>query len=610
MVSYIINMNYMKMNRFYFALLIIVLFVCTGAGASDNAAPESGAMNPVYKASNAVLSYFEPIKGTVTDVEDQLANVRFKEKKNIRIGMRLSAYREGETFYHPVTKEPIGKTESVVGRAEIEREIEPDGLYRCRIINGDIKTGDTLRIASSKTKLAFFQDRKADWGVSEAFYRALKDSGRFEIVESYTPSYRAEDLSGLAKKLEAEAVLMFSTPVKDEKKILSVKLLWASDAKLFGVIEEGIGHDAMSAFTAGEEFVMDSISDSGPLGSYSLPGGRLFAMGDVDGDGEGELIISDGHDIRIFDYKDGLKELWAIKGDPEDLHISIDTLDFNANGKAEIFVTSVRNWKSMSPVEDDDNRKSFRPAKGAIMSYVIEYDPSGGYRNIQENMPYFLRAMGKSLLMQKYTAKRIYSGPVFEAKWENGDYMPQTPLDLPDEVNIYGFTYVDWQNNGQRNVMTFNDHGLLTLYDNGGNVIWKGGKKYGIFELKFKSRTYSIANTIVEWVVRGRILSVHTERGQEVVVVKHVPYIENMPGFGGLGIKEVEVYSLWWDGAAMEEKVILEDVPGAISDYRVDGNELFLIARGDLFTFFNNATTGEFKRGSILYYYNFSRSDK
>jgi hypothetical protein len=58
----------------------------------------------------------------------------------------------------------------------------------------------------------------------------------------------------------------------------------------------------------------------------------------------------------------------------------------------------------------------------------------------------------------------------------------------------------------------------------------------------------------------------------------------------------------------MDEKLILSEVPGTITDYRVEGNRLFLVARGGLFSFFKKITSGEFSKGSTLYYYNFERN--
>jgi hypothetical protein len=73
----------------------------------------------------------------------------------------------------------------------------------------------------------------------------------------------------------------------------------------------------------------------------------------------------------------------------------------------------------------------------------------------------------------------------------------------------------------------------------------------------------------------------------------------------GLGVRGADVYSLWWDNGAMNENLIKSEVSGTVTDYWVEGKELFLIARGNLLSLIENATSGEFSKGSILYYYSF-----
>ncbi|MEF9426562.1 MAG: hypothetical protein L0956_05080, partial [Candidatus Mariimomonas ferrooxydans] len=186
----------------------------TGAGSS---ADLTGGDNAIHKARDSVLSYFYPQSGVITGVENGTVNVKFSTEEKLRKGMRFSVFREGKPFYHPVTKEPMGKTEELIGRIEIS-EVQPgidhenDGSCLCRIVRGSLEIGDTVRITSSRIKLAFFQDKKADWSLSEVFYEALKESGRFDILESYTKNYEPDELSEAARGLGAEAVLMFSTP--------------------------------------------------------------------------------------------------------------------------------------------------------------------------------------------------------------------------------------------------------------------------------------------------------------------------------------------------------------------------------------------------------------
>jgi hypothetical protein len=597
--------------KLYLSYLVIALMFTGGCALEDvtkngdsgdlvapggkNAPPEIA--NEIYRARDSILVYFSPLSGTVEDIGDGVAKIRLEKDVQIKRGMRFSVYRESSEFYHPVTNELIGGSDEFVGRVEVEHEDAGDGLYLCTIIKGDIRVGDKVRITSSKIKLSFFQDRKADWAISDAFYRSLNDSGRFEILESYTPNYEPNALSELARDLDAEAVLMFSTPVKDEKRFLNIKLYWAEDVEMFGEIEEVAGHNLAKMLASEEEFIPTSLTSMEPWENHVLSEGQLIAMGDVDGNGIKELAISNGRDIKIYSLKEELQEIWFIEGSPEDSHLSLDILDLNNNGMAEIFVTSIVNSgktnKTDGKIYSDDNR---------ISSYVIEYDGSEGYRKIRYKMPYFMRVIGKTLLMQRSASHRIFSGPVYEGEWDEGHYQPEEPLKLPAGVNIYGFTFVDWKDDGQSYLMTFDDNGYLYLYDDNGNIMWKSSKSYGQFPFSFVKRTYSMVNTKVKVSIRGRLISVKTERGQEIIVVKKNPVLQGVPG---LGVWGADVYSLWWDNGVMTEKLIKSEVSGTVTDYWVEGKELFLIAGGNLISLIENATSGEFSKGSILYYYSF-----
>lgn len=579
----------------YLFILILILATSTVFAAD--------ARDPVHKARDSVMDYFRPLHGVISGVEEGRVMVKLDNGTDVKKGMRFSVFREGALFYHPVTNEVIGKSEDFIGRVELKEILPHEGLHEFSIIEGDVKEGDIVRITSSKIKLAFFQERKSDWDLSERFYKSIKESGRFIILEKYTPVYEPEHLSGIAKELGAEALLMFSTPLKNEEKFLDVKLLWSKDAKMFGEIKEVVGRDTLRASGPDDTFISAAAADTEPWGSYKVEDGRLMAMGDVDGNGDQELVLSDGNNIKIYSLNNELREMWHIKGLNREKHLSLDIFDVNNNGRAEIFVTSLIDGEVVSAGTDDDTINKSRRNQAVMSSYVIEYNDAEGYRKIADNMTFFLRVTGKTLLMQKYTA-RGFGGDVYEAGWQGGEYVPGTPLQLPGGVNIYGFTFIDWQNQGRRNVVTYDDRGFLLLYDEQGNLIWKSSKAYGKFELTFNRKTYSPANADLKWSVRGKLIPVNTERGREVVIVSKLPFVSKVPG---LGSKGAEVYSLWWDGASMDERLMLSKISGTVTDYWIEGSNLFLIASGDLLSFVKNAVSGEFGKGSILYYYNFGK---
>jgi len=582
-------------------LLLILMSCAVWASERDDTGDDS--KNAVDTIKEGVLDYFQPLSGLIAESDSGLAKVKLEKDLNVKKGMRFTVFREGAPFYHPVTNELLGKAEDFAGTVEVMETESREGLYVCKIVKGDVKTGDIVRITSSKIKIAFFQDRKANWSLSEVFYKELKDSGRFDILESYTSSYGPEHLSGLASKLGADAVLLFSTPFKNEIKILNVKLFWAKDAKMFGEIESIIDQDAIS-MTEPYEVFLSAAADTEPWGSYELPNGRLIAMGDVDGKGAREVVVSDDNDIKVYSLKDELRELWKIKGEKWGRPLSIDILDVNGNGVAEIFVTSLVDEEGAALDLQNNSAAASGRSQSRLNSYVIEYDPSEGYRKIADNLPYFLRVAGNTLLMQKYSANRVFADSVYEGKWEAGKYTPKRALKLPDTVNIYGFAYVDWMNSGEKYLVSFDDKGYISMYDEQGTPLWESSRTYGTFEMSFRKKTSSMVNPVIKWAVRGRLIPVNTAHGQEIIVVRRSPLIKEIPGLGNL---EAEVYSLRWDGASMDEQLVLKDIAGTVTDYWIEGSNLFLVARGNMMSLVKNATSGEFFKGTVLYYYNFGK---
>jgi hypothetical protein len=590
------------------AAMLFAVCVNMSLGQESAATPKkklSPQNNPVGKLKDALLTYFHPAKGTIKAVSQGNVTVSFETVKRLKKGMRFSVFRGGKQFYHPVTKEPIGQSESLIGKIEVIKEQEEfisedqkESLYYCRIISGNPVEGDIVRITSSIINLAFFQDKQADWALSEAFYTDLKDSGRFNLLESYTKSYEPRELSSLAMKLNADIIVLFSTPSKDNSIFLNAKLFWPEDASMFAEIEEEVGPNLVKELAILEDLISLSAIEGEPWGSYKLASGKLIAMGDVTGNNERELVISDGHAIRIYEYRQEPREIWLIQGNSWEKHLALDILDLNNNGKAEIFVTSLFDVDFSPEISEGELER--KKSKRRIVSFVLEFDASEGYRKIWSSQSYATRVMGSTLLMQKFTPSMTFTGPVFKGVWRDGRYETGDSLKLPEGVDIFGFTFIDWGNTGKVNVLTFDELGYLNLFSEG-ELLWKSKKSYGKFDNTFTMQSYSVSNQEDIWAVKGRLLSVKTQQGQEAMVIKKVPFLTKLPG---LGYKRAEVYSLWWDGTEMIETLVVGGINGTVTDYWIEGNNLLLIAKPNLFLFLKDSLSGDFIRGSLLYYYN------
>ncbi len=576
---------------FRFFLIFLTLAVLLGAGNWVAAGPVQESAPIVIESSpndfvgignarDRVLAYFNRVNGLVQKVDEEYAWIRIEGEVRLTGGMRLSVFRDGGIFYHPVTNEPIGTSDEYIGKMEVADEDPVDGLYKCAILNGDISAGDKIRITSSRIKLAFFQDRSADWTIAELFHDALKETSRFEILESFTATYEPEVLTELSRKLGAEAVLMFSTSSVKRSKQLNIKLYWAEDSKMFSEIAEPLNQEDIEAIKDETKSLSTDSGNAGLQKIYELEGGNLFAIGDVDGDGRDNVIIGDDNKVVIYSVDDELQEMWSVKGPRSGKIVSIDMLDLNNNGRPEIFVTTLI-------------RSSL------IRSFVLEYDPDRGFHKVVQNSPYFFRVTGNSLLMQKLGRSSTFSGPVYEGVWRDGKYRTGNKLKLSDEVNIYGFTYVDWNGTGDSQLISIDDKGFLRLYDKKGKIKWESDVSFGKPEISFK-REISTNMEYEEWFIRGRLMTVAAGKGEALVIINRILASEIMPEFGSKG---GEVYILWNENGVMQEKLIQKEIPGAITDYLIKGNNLFLISKGSTLSKIKNIASGKSNKNSLFFHF-------
>jgi hypothetical protein len=597
-------------NRFFlvavtvFFSLAAVLTFPSDSGAlhmAENRSPEGN--TAVSEIVRDVLRYFTPVSGMVqASGVDGLA-VRIDGGADLLPGTRLDVFRKGEPFRHPVTGEPIGFTENHTGVITITSVKEPGSIYVVSTVNGDVRQGDIARITSSKIPLAFFQYRDADWSLSEIFHESLQSTGRFNLLEKYTSGYEPVQLAALSREMGARAYLLLDTPLQAGRRFLNVKIFWADDAILLAEINRAVSSKSVTVLKPEEEFLVTPLTDREPWGKFRIKGGLLLAAGDVDRDGREEIVVSDGSVLRIYAIGQDIQEKWRIREKEKLRHVSLDIFDLNKNGIPEIFVTAINDLEE-TDADIEESRAAAVRTSYQLQSYIVEYDGAGRYVKTAVDLPYFFRAGGGRVLMQGFNRRRGFSGPVMEVIWKDGRYEPGREVRLPEGVNIYGFTEVDWRGDGKHSIITFDDEGYLIMYDERGERVWRSSGSMGKFDMQFASGAQFISNPDRKWYVRNRLVTVRTVRGQEVVLLRKIPVVPKVPK---LGAKGAQVIALWWDGGTMVENLILDDVPGSISDFRISDGKLYLVAKNTLFSFVKNAVSGEFERGSMLYYYDFGK---
>jgi hypothetical protein len=525
--------------------------------------------DPITILKDNTLKFLNPVSGRITSVEGKKVVMDIGLKNEIMPGMRLNVLSEGEPFIHPVTREMLGRVESVTGKVEV-KDVQSE-ISTGLLVAGNAKAGDKVRISGTKVKVLFCQDKKIDWYLADELYRKLKESGRIELIDTSLETADVAPALDEAKKLGAEIVIMLTAKTGDKETLLREKLLWVSDGSVFYETETKVDAAYAKELKFGEAYFTPNVGEAELR--YSLPyGARFVATGDFEGDGKQEILLSNGKDVRAYLAAVDLKFLWEIKGANVDDHLWLDTIDLNKNGKDEVVITSMRN--------------------GEVYSYIYELE-GPEFKKLWEGK-YFLRKIGTDLVAQKYSRSDGFSGDVVPLLWE-GAYKTGEKIKLPKGVNIFDFVFIAGTDK-EKMIFCYDETGFLNLYDSKGVRIWRSRTNTGGFLTTFKKDSSVAFLDKGEWSVKDRLVS----RNREALVVQRSPLTEMAKS---VGYKSRRIKNYWWNGVSMDEGVLVDDIKGTLLDYAVTGDKLMVLASPFLGIKFENILKGENPLGTALYIY-------
>ncbi|MBI5181805.1 MAG: VCBS repeat-containing protein, partial [Nitrospirae bacterium] len=370
----------LKKNRRF--LFLSVLFILIFAATNEAAEIIETKLDEVAKVFE---TYFPTMEGNVTSVEDKVIRINLGKKSGLMQGMILPVIKEGKEFQHPVTKEVLGKHEVEAGYIEL-KEVRDEFSAGSLIAEkkDPVRIGDKVRITAGKIKIALIPaTTESNIFIIDRFADALEETGRFAVIPP-------DEIERIKKEHPNENTIEISRRVADAFKITSLFIVNTAPSKdktLFTVELVAIpGNAKIAGLTA-----LLRLPSRGPLTIEDDPqlkafvvkkkefwkkeevpfGIRWLSVGDVDGDGKNEIVVSNGNKIRVYRYIDGKFDLiWEEKDAKRAYNqLYMDVADINGNGRAEIFVTNL--------------------IKDKLYSYVIEWK-DGEFKKIQKDMPYYM----------------------------------------------------------------------------------------------------------------------------------------------------------------------------------------------------------------------------
>ena len=554
---------------------ILVLIACIPALSLSYAAEKSGpAVSPLASSLNTlkeeILSYFIPVSGNISTVEGQTVSLDKGSSASIRSGMRISVFKEGDSFIHPVTKEPLGKMELPVGNIEI---VSTDlASANGTIISGKPASfqGAKIKIPERKLRVLFYQGN-LDWYLGDAYYRSLLDSGRFELVDTGLQTATVTEIIAEAKAKGAEvAVVLNSEEMKDSVEVTQ-KLYWVSDGKQFSDTKTSIHVASVKQlkFSAG----LFAPREGEALLTYKLPfGARRIAVGDFDGDGNPDIVLASGDNVSIYKPDLDLKLLWVVDVPSADDVLWIDTLDVKKNGKDMLLVTTIQ--------------------KGNVNSYIYELQ-GNAFKMVWKAEDMFIRKVENSIISQGFSKGEGFDGKMYTINYANGRFVKGDEFRMPKGIVIFDFQYV-YSPDGRRAFFAWDETGYLNLYNDKGIRTWASREDFGGFADSYKKESQIIMIDKGSWSIKDRLVA----NNAEVLAPKR----KSMISFArSVGYSGSEIRSFWWNGITVEEKGFLEEISGNILDYAVVGDRILVLVKPYLLGQAKSILKGQNPTGMKLY---------
>ncbi len=491
-----------------------------------------------------LLSYFPIITGKVVKLENNELTFDKGSKDGIKKGQRVVLFEETMPLIHPVTRQIIGKSEKITGSAEVVSVDENSS--KAVLIEGNINLSKDnsllFKIPKSKIKILYAQGN-AEWAVGEGYYRELKNTERYELINAPVNINEIEEL--LKQPQNAEVALLLKQSKQNGNIKLTQELYWIKDKKLLSKSEIELSAVALNELR--KKYASLIVPEGHTLLSFRLSRGiNRVATGNFDGISRNQILIASEKEISLYlidvDLKLKSNYLIPVGGDI----LWFDTGDIDKDGKDEIVVT----------IKKDDRVFS------SIIKWVTE-----GFEEISRINNVFLRIYDGKLLAQAYSSSEGFDGEIFYIFPQKSTYQKNSILKLPVKANIYDF-YIFGDT-----IFKWEDDGSLAVYNNRGIPLWRSQESMGL-GLQYEKQTGVAMLSLGKWTVQSRIKPL----SNGVIVIEKKPLLD-LVNVSTLGYRSSKLQLLQWTGIGVEQTDITEEMSGEILDYAVSSDKLFVLVK-------------------------------
>jgi hypothetical protein len=280
-----------------------------------------------------------------------------------------------------------------------------------------------------------------------------------------------------------------------------------------------------------------------------------MAIGDIDGDGKKETVLTTEHTVEAYRYENQrFRKIGTLAERKLDHLIGVDVWDINGNGVDEIFVSALN------------------PHRKFVKSFVLEF-AGNNYMEIVKDSPWYYRVVeisgrGHILMGQKQGLESPFDKPVFELVWKNTEYDPADRVMASKRANVMGFSLGNAMNDGSETAVVFDDLDYLRVYDPSGAQIWKDGDKSGGTPHYFKMPDHGSKDmeNHAYYPMRVLIQDINKDGKNDVITVKN-HRLSDILSLRKFTHGEIEIRS--WDGIGLAVLWTTRKLSGYFCDFYV-----------------------------------------
>jgi hypothetical protein len=296
---------------------------------------------------------------------------------------------------------------------------------------------------------------------------------------------------------------------------------------------------------------------------------RGLAYGDVDGNGEQEVLLTSQHKLYLYRFQGEQLELMAeYAGKKLDYFVKVAILPAEAGKAPYVALTNLRGDQASSK--------------------ILQFS-GGQFVPVVENIPYQLRVLKQGdefqLVGAPYHATTPAWHDIYRLAFSGHEVKPAQKLDLPMQTHLYNYHWMREPGTDASNLVVMTPLGKLHLYKQKESKLKKIGtsrESYGGSGNYIPVEVKDFFNEVVQdyYAMPPGVQAVEHGGDEEVIVVKNESMVKNVIGRVPI-ISDGRLFCLKFDAMGFVETWESKRIDGSIQDYQVtmsDGRRQLLAA--------------------------------